>query len=100
VTSSSCRNAILQFAFNGDPADRFLPHNYEPNTVVYTGTHDNDTTLGWFHQLPPREAQFVPLRPHVERDVTWELLRLAWSSVANLARCRCRTCCGWAPRRG
>lgn len=77
---------ILHFAFNGDPADRYLPHNYEPNTVVYTGTHDNDTTQGWFHTLPPREAHFVRRYcPNVERDAAWEMLRLAWSSIANLA---------------
>jgi 4-alpha-glucanotransferase len=39
---------VLQFAFGGDPDDTHLPHNYTPNSVVYTGTHDNDTTVGWF----------------------------------------------------
>jgi 4-alpha-glucanotransferase len=39
---------ILQFAFQNDPADPFLPHNYPRNCVAYTGTHDNDTTVGWY----------------------------------------------------
>jgi len=39
---------ILQFAFEGGSGNAYLPHNHEPDTVVYTGTHDNDTTLGWW----------------------------------------------------
>src|SRR4029079_18299285 len=46
---------ILQFAFGADPTVRFLPHNFTRNFVVYTGTHDNDTTVGWFHSCPPHE---------------------------------------------
>ena len=43
---------VLQFAFDGNPDNPFLPHNYGPDTVVYTGTHDNDTTRGWYATLP------------------------------------------------
>ena len=46
---------ILQFAFGGAVEERFLPHNYEQHTVVYTGTHDNDTTLGWYATLTNKE---------------------------------------------
>ena len=49
---------ILQFAFGGAPEDRFLPHRHERNTVVYTGTHDNDTTHGWFRTLTEDELRF------------------------------------------
>ena len=42
---------VLQFAFDGDPENPYLPENYSENCVVYTGTHDNDTTVGWFHEL-------------------------------------------------
>jgi 4-alpha-glucanotransferase len=77
---------ILQFAFGGAVEDRFLPHNYEHNTVVYTGTHDNDTTRGWYAGLTEGEAHFV--RRYLGRDgsdIAWDLIRLAWASVANYA---------------
>lgn len=77
---------ILQFAFYGDPKDRFLPHNYERNTVVYTGTHDNDTTHGWFATLQEHERRFLHrYLPHGCGDISWDLIRLAWSSVADYA---------------
>ncbi|HUS14092.1 MAG TPA: 4-alpha-glucanotransferase [Chloroflexia bacterium] len=77
---------ILQFAFGGATEDRFLPHTYEHNCVVYTGTHDNDTTRGWYQSATEAERDFC--RRYLARDgsdVTWDLIRLAWSSVANLA---------------
>jgi 4-alpha-glucanotransferase len=77
---------ILHFAFYGDPKDRFLPHNYEHNTVVYSGTHDNDTTLGWFATLQDHERRFLHrYLPHGCGDIAWDLIRLAWSSVADRA---------------
>ena len=55
---------ILQFAFGGDPDNPHLPHNFVPNCVVYTGTHDNDTTASWFSKLPSgqkkRIAEYLP----------------------------------------
>jgi 4-alpha-glucanotransferase len=48
---------VLQFAFDGKPDNPHLPRNYVPNTVVYTGTHDNPTTRGWFDELPDRQRQ-------------------------------------------
>ncbi len=77
---------ILQFAFGGATEDRFLPHNYERNTVVYTGTHDNDTTLSWYASITEKERDFV--RRYLGRDghdVVWDLIRLAWASVADYA---------------
>jgi len=77
---------ILQFAFSTDADDPFLPHNYERNCVVYTGTHDNDTTIGWYQTAPPHEQDFV--RRYLARDghdIAWDLMRLAQSSVADLA---------------
>jgi 4-alpha-glucanotransferase len=77
---------VLQFAFGDTPANPFLPHNYERRTVVYTGTHDNDTTRGWFRSLDRTNRRRV--RRYVGDDadpVSWRLLRLAWSSVADLA---------------
>jgi 4-alpha-glucanotransferase len=77
---------VLQFAFAGGGADPYLPHNYTPNCVVYTGTHDNDTTRGWFENAPESERDFV--RRYLGRDdraVVWELIRLAYTSVARFA---------------
>jgi 4-alpha-glucanotransferase len=74
---------ILQFAFGDNAENRFLPHNYEYNTVVYTGTHDNDTTWGWYRATSEQERDHV--RRYLARDgsdVAWVLMRLAWSSVA------------------
>ena len=80
---------ILQFAFDGRSDNPYLPHNYIPNTVVYTGTHDNATTRGWFEALPEDQRRNVwnyLKRPAGNSDeVAWELIRLAWSSVAALA---------------
>jgi 4-alpha-glucanotransferase len=77
---------ILQFAFGGAVEDRFLPHNLERNVIVYTGTHDNDTTLGWYASLTDRErAHFHQYLPGADRDPAWTLVRLAWMSVADCA---------------
>ncbi len=77
---------ILQFAFGAGPSGAGLPHNYDHNTVVYTGTHDNDTTAGWFTTIEPAEQEFV-LRylAGTGQDVVWDLIRLAFASVADLA---------------
>ncbi|MDZ7954267.1 4-alpha-glucanotransferase [Nostoc sp. DedQUE09] len=80
---------ILQFAFgDGSQAEkRFLPFNYQSNCIVYTGTHDNDTTVGWFNQLlPPEKEQVLGyLGCQSESGIHWDLIRLALSSVANQA---------------
>jgi 4-alpha-glucanotransferase len=77
---------VLQFAFAGGADDPYLPHNYVRNAVVYTGTHDNDTTVGWYAQAPEPERDLV--RRYLARDdeaVAWELWRAASASVADLA---------------
>lgn len=77
---------ILQFAFAGDPKNSFLPHNYTSNTVVYSGTHDNDTTIGWFKSATEREREFV--KKYVNSDgseIQWDFIRLASESVADMA---------------
>jgi 4-alpha-glucanotransferase len=78
---------ILQFAFGGAAENRFLPHNHERNTIVYTGTHDNDTTRGWFTTATRKERALLRRyagRPVDGRTVSWDVMRLAWSSVADL----------------
>jgi 4-alpha-glucanotransferase len=77
---------ILQFAFGGERNSSFLPHNFVPNTVVYTGTHDNDTTIGWWASASLDERDH--LRRYLGRDVddvAWDLVRLAYASVADKA---------------
>ena len=77
---------VLQFAFGDDARNPYLPHNYLPNFVVYTGTHDNDTTLGWFRSLP--DWQRNNLLGYLGRDghdIVWDLIRLALQSVADTA---------------
>ena len=77
---------ILQFAFAGDASDRFLPHNHEPDTVVYTGTHDNDTTAGWWASATDRERHMA--RGYLAtdgHDMPWTLIRAAMASVADTA---------------
>lgn len=77
---------ILQFAFGGDPADRFLPHNYARNSVVYTGTHDNDTTLGWFNASGSTERVFcLKYLGSDGTNITANMIRTIWSSVAAFA---------------
>jgi 4-alpha-glucanotransferase len=88
---------VLQFAFGPDAgADTYLPHTYPRDCVVYTGTHDNDTTNGWFHATGESTTQsleeLVAERRFVCRytgadgsEVHWDLIRLAQASVANLA---------------
>ncbi|BAY21292.1 4-alpha-glucanotransferase [Calothrix sp. NIES-2100] len=78
---------VLQFAFGSDPANPFLPFNYPRNAVVYTGTHDNDTTVGWYNQASDWEKQNLLLYLGcISSDgIHWDLIRLALSSIANQA---------------
>ncbi|MET0385205.1 MAG: 4-alpha-glucanotransferase [Polyangiales bacterium] len=90
---------ILQFAFGTDPsASDFLPHHYPRNAVVYTGTHDNDTTVGWFFAEDPgsssRDAAQVAREQQTTleylgksdtHDIHWDMIRACMSSVANTA---------------
>lgn len=77
---------VLQFAFGSDSANPYLPHNFDTNCVVYTGTHDNDTTIGWYEHLD------AGTRAHVNHylgrkpaEVNWSMIQLAYSSVASTA---------------
>ncbi len=76
---------ILQFAFSG-PDNIFLPHNLPRNCAVYTGTHDNDTTVGWYETGPEEEKDFARRYLSVDgTDFAWDLIRAGWSSVAVFA---------------
>ena len=77
---------ILQFAFDDDRENGFLPYNYtDRNCVVYTGTHDNNTTVGWFYERSPEEQNNVVdyLGCVGEDGIHWAMIRLALSSVGN-----------------
>ena len=77
---------ILQFAFAGDASDRFLPHNHENDTVVYPGTHDNDTVAGWWAGATDHERHFA--RGYLAtdgHDMPWTMIRAAMASVADTA---------------
>lgn len=80
---------VLQFAFDGHSDNPYLPHNYVPNTVVYTGTHDNATTREWYEDLPEYQRQnlwnYLERAPGQPQEVSRELIHLAWSSHAALA---------------
>ncbi len=78
---------ILQFAFDSREESDYLPHNYMNNSVVYTGTHDNDTTLGWYNTLNKRDKAFARRYLNIKsgRDVHWEFIRAALASVSDTA---------------
>ncbi|MHB8215050.1 MAG: 4-alpha-glucanotransferase [Candidatus Sulfotelmatobacter sp.] len=80
---------VLQFAFDGHADNPYLPYNFVPNTVAYTGTHDNATTRQWYEELPDYQRQnfwsYLKRTPGTSADAAPELMRLAWSSPAALA---------------
>lgn len=77
---------IMVFAFDDDASNIFLPHNYTSDYVVYTGTHDNDTALGWYQRVEDQERDLA--RRYLARDgsdISWDLIRAAWGSVGVFA---------------
>jgi 4-alpha-glucanotransferase len=88
---------ILQFGFGGDTKNIDLPHNYVTNVVAYTGTHDNDTTVGWFQSVAgegstrtakqiDRERKFCLNYLNSDgKEIHWDFIRAVWASVANSA---------------
>lgn len=78
--------AVLQFAFGGEADNLYLPHNVRANTVIYSGTHDNDTTVGWYATTDEKA------RDHVRRyfrisgqEIAWDFIRASYASTASLA---------------
>ena len=77
---------VLVFAFNSGPDNEFLPHNYTEDCVVYTGTHDNDTAVGWYDRVEDGERSFARRYLGTSgENIAWDLIRAAWSSVAVFA---------------
>jgi 4-alpha-glucanotransferase len=77
---------VLQFAFGSDATNVHLPHNYTRDTVAYTGTHDNDTTVGWFAKLDQKERDACLKYLATDgKEIHWEMIRAAYASVADIA---------------
>ncbi len=75
---------ILQFAFSTGSDHVFLPHNYPEHCVAYTGTHDNNTSVGWYQTASQEEQDFC--RRYLARsgqDIAWSMIRILWQSVAK-----------------
>jgi len=78
--------AVLQFAFGGGSDNFYLPHNGRANSVVYTGTHDNDTTLGWYRTADEKTRDHLRRYFRVNGEhAGWDLVRAAYASVSALA---------------
>lgn len=79
---------VIQFAFDSRESSNYLPHTYTPNCVVYTGTHDNDTTRGWYHNVGRKCRDFAKEYLHKdaldEDKLAWDFIAMAMGSVAEL----------------
>ncbi|MEI7491029.1 MAG: 4-alpha-glucanotransferase [Bacteroidota bacterium] len=77
---------ILEFAFDSSEENDYIPYSYNKNCIVYTGTHDNDTVVGWFNKASEADKQQVlDYINCTEKGIHWSFVRLAWASVANTA---------------
>ncbi len=77
---------ILQFSFGTDATEPFLPHNYSQNCVAYTGTHDNDTSISWYHSATEQEKKYCNEYLNTDgEDIAWDMIRGVWSSVSNFS---------------
>jgi len=77
---------ILQFAFDSSESNDYLPYNFLQNCIVYTGTHDNDTIIGWFKKAKKEDrASVLEYMNTTAENIHWDFIRLAWASVAKMA---------------
>jgi 4-alpha-glucanotransferase len=77
---------ILQFAFDSSEENDYIPHNYPNNCVVYTGTHDNDTVVGWFEKAKNEDREYVLAYLNSDgKNIARDFARLAMASVAYTA---------------
>ncbi len=75
---------ILQYGFSGDPNSRDFPPNYVKNSVAYTGTHDNDTVIGWFEKANASERKFcLDYLKSDGREINWDFVRAVWQSISD-----------------
>lgn len=76
---------VIQFGFSSDADDPFLPHNYIPNCVAFTGTHDNATARGWYLKASKKEQEYC--RQYLNssgKNISWDMIRALWASCAGL----------------
>lgn len=87
---------ILEFAFDSDEENDYLPHNYDANCVVYTGTHDNDTVIGWYQSAKTADKKHIREYIGIKNasNIHWDLIRLAEQSVADTAIIPMQDCLG------
>lgn len=79
---------VLEFAFDGDSSNVYLPHNYKnSNSVCYTGTHDNDTLAGWYNSADDKAKDFCKayVNSYMDEEIVWGIIRTAWASVSDTA---------------
>ncbi len=78
---------LMQFAFDSREDGDYLPHNYTSHSVVYTGTHDNDTILGWMETAPKESVAFAKEYLHLDEKegYNWGMMRAIWASVSDMA---------------
>lgn len=77
---------VLQFAFGGDAKNAYLPHHATPNSVVYPGTHDNDTTAGWYRSASEHERDFARRYLRISgEDIAWDFIRASYACASRLA---------------
>ncbi len=78
---------ILQFAFDSREESDYLPHNYTKNCIVYTGTHDNDTIMGWYREMDPLDKimtyNYLNNKSSKNSEIHWDFISLAMRSVAD-----------------
>ena len=77
---------VMQFGFEGGAGNPHLPHNYDRHVVAYTATHDNNTTAGWFTELPRKhQSQVIQYLGCARREIVWQIIRAIWASAAAIA---------------
>ena len=80
---------VLEFAFDDTENSDYLPHKFTENSIVYTGTHDNDTLVGWYETMSRKDKSFareyMGCRHTPKKEMHWEFIRLAMASPAKLA---------------
>lgn len=76
---------VLQFAFNDSTNNKYLPHEHVKNAVLYLGTHDNDTTKGWYNALPNNIQNYIREYFRIDgNDITWDMIKASFASPARL----------------
>ena len=89
---------IIQVALDSRESSNYLPHTYSENCVVYTGTQENDTMMGWYHNLCEEDKQFaidyVNNKYTPKNEIHWDYIKLAYASVASLAIIPMQDCLG------